>query len=206
MREATRGLTLREIIEHMLEASGLVDFYKTDREGKERLENLEELVNAAEAFVTQEGFGKDAVALPVDEIARGAGGIFAAGRRAEFNAPARGASRRVAERVESTGEAGRAEGSPPSSADGAGAGIRRACARRRDRRDHVAAGRVPDPCLARSRRQPGAGRAGRDPADDDPLGERARVRLRLHHRPRGGPVPARELDRATSTASRRSGA
>ena len=67
MREQTRGLTLREIIEHMLEASGLVDFYKTDREGEDRLENLEELVNAAEAFVTQEGFGKDAVALPVDE-------------------------------------------------------------------------------------------------------------------------------------------
>ena len=69
MREATRGLTLREIIEHMLDASGLVDFYKTDREGKDRLENLEELVNAAEAFVTQEGFGKEAVALPVDEHA-----------------------------------------------------------------------------------------------------------------------------------------
>jgi DNA helicase-2/ATP-dependent DNA helicase PcrA len=68
MREKTRGLTLRDIIEHMLHASGLVDFYKTDKEGKDRLENLEELVNAAEAFVTQEGFGKDAVALPVDEI------------------------------------------------------------------------------------------------------------------------------------------
>jgi DNA helicase II / ATP-dependent DNA helicase PcrA len=68
MREATRGLTLREIIEHVIEASGLVTFYKTDKEGKERLENLAELVNAAEAFVTQEGFGKDAVALPVDEL------------------------------------------------------------------------------------------------------------------------------------------
>ena len=67
MREGTKGLTLREIIEHMLQASGLVDFYKTDKEGKDRLENLDELVNAAEAFVTQEGFGKDAVALPVDE-------------------------------------------------------------------------------------------------------------------------------------------
>ena len=67
MPEATKGLTLREIIEHMLHASGLVDFYRTDKEGKDRLENLEELVNAAEAFVTQEGFGKDAVALPVDE-------------------------------------------------------------------------------------------------------------------------------------------
>ena len=69
MREATRGLTLREIIEHMLHTSGLVEYYKTDKEGQDRLENLEELVNAAEGFVTQEGFGKDAVALPVDEHA-----------------------------------------------------------------------------------------------------------------------------------------
>src|SRR3954468_22480817 len=89
MREQTRGLTLREIIVHMLEASGLVDFYKSDREGKERLENLEELVNAAEAFVTQEGFGKDAVALPVDEVAAQSGiarfGDTAG--RAEFTTP-----------------------------------------------------------------------------------------------------------------------
>jgi DNA helicase-2/ATP-dependent DNA helicase PcrA len=69
MREATRGLTLREIIEQMLDGSGLRDFYRAEREGAERLENLDELVNAAEAFVTQEGFGKDAVALPVDEQA-----------------------------------------------------------------------------------------------------------------------------------------
>jgi len=69
MREATRGLTLREIIEHVLEASGLQDYYRNEKEGRERLENLDELVNAAEAFVTQEGFGKDAVALPIDEQA-----------------------------------------------------------------------------------------------------------------------------------------
>ncbi len=67
MRVATLGINLREIIEHMLHESGLVAFYKTDKEGQDRLENLDELVNAAEAFVTQEGFGKDAVALPVDE-------------------------------------------------------------------------------------------------------------------------------------------
>lgn len=78
MRETTQGLTLREIIEHMLQASGLIDFYKSDKEGKDRLENLEELVNAAESFVTQEGFGKDAVALPVDEQS----GTFAAGAAA----------------------------------------------------------------------------------------------------------------------------
>ncbi len=67
MRAATTGQTLRRIIEHVLEASGLTEFYKTDKDGKDRLENLDELVNAAEAFVTQEGFGKDAVALPLDE-------------------------------------------------------------------------------------------------------------------------------------------
>jgi DNA helicase-2/ATP-dependent DNA helicase PcrA len=69
LREDTRGLTLREIILRTLNASGLIDFYRTDKEGQDRIENLEELVNAAEAFVTQEGFGKDAVALPVDEQA-----------------------------------------------------------------------------------------------------------------------------------------
>jgi DNA helicase-2/ATP-dependent DNA helicase PcrA len=72
MRDATKGLTLREIIEHVLDASGLRDFYRTDKEGADRLENLDELVNAAEAFVTQEGFGKDAVALPLDEQSPGA--------------------------------------------------------------------------------------------------------------------------------------
>src|SRR5262245_20692180 len=75
MREATRGSTLRTIIDHVLQASGLIDFYRTEKEGADRIENLEELVNAAESFVTQEGFGKDAVALPLDETA----GSIAAG-------------------------------------------------------------------------------------------------------------------------------
>ncbi len=68
MRAQTQGLTLREIIEVMLQQSGLIDFYKGERDGADRIENLEELVNAAESFVTQEGFGRDAVALPVDEL------------------------------------------------------------------------------------------------------------------------------------------
>jgi len=77
LREGTRGLTLREIIDHMLERSGLIDFYRSDKEGQDRIENLEELVNAAESFVTQEGFGKDAVALPVDEQGAGLNGVQA---------------------------------------------------------------------------------------------------------------------------------
>ncbi|MDR2154561.1 MAG: UvrD-helicase domain-containing protein [Burkholderiaceae bacterium] len=69
LREQTEGRTLREIIELMQGASGLIDHYRADKEGADRIENLEELASAAESFVTQEGFGRDAVALPVDETA-----------------------------------------------------------------------------------------------------------------------------------------
>jgi DNA helicase-2/ATP-dependent DNA helicase PcrA len=62
MREQTPGLTLREIIEVVLDKTGLIEHYKTEKEGADRVENLEELVNAAESFVTQEGFGRDAEA------------------------------------------------------------------------------------------------------------------------------------------------
>ena len=89
MREATRGMTLREIIDHVLQASGLLEFYRADKEGADRIENLEELINAAEAFVTQEGFGKDAVALPVDEQGGGpTPGSIAAGTPAAVAAVA----------------------------------------------------------------------------------------------------------------------
>jgi len=50
MREATEGLGLAETLEHIIQASGLADFYLTDREGQDRLENLNELVNAATVF------------------------------------------------------------------------------------------------------------------------------------------------------------
>jgi DNA helicase II / ATP-dependent DNA helicase PcrA len=75
LRERTQGLTLREIIELVLEHSGLITHYKADREGADRVENLEELVNAAESFVSLEGFGRDAVALPIDEHAA-TGGVL----------------------------------------------------------------------------------------------------------------------------------
>jgi len=67
LREQTQGCTLRAIIEQMLESSGLLAHYRSEKEGADRIENLQELVNAAESFVTQEGFGRDAVALPLDE-------------------------------------------------------------------------------------------------------------------------------------------
>lgn len=67
LREETEGKTLRQTIERVLEVSGLIDHYVNEKEGQDRIENLKELINAAESFVTQEGFGKDAVALPIDE-------------------------------------------------------------------------------------------------------------------------------------------
>ncbi len=61
LRERTQGLNLREIVTLTLEHSGLLTHYRADREGADRVENLEELVNAAESFVSFEGFGRDAL-------------------------------------------------------------------------------------------------------------------------------------------------
>jgi DNA helicase II / ATP-dependent DNA helicase PcrA len=69
LQAQTAGQTLREIIEAMLHASGLLAHFEREKEGADRIENLKELVNAAESYVTVEGFGKDAVALPTDELA-----------------------------------------------------------------------------------------------------------------------------------------
>jgi DNA helicase II / ATP-dependent DNA helicase PcrA len=63
LRERTEGMTLREIVEQALAHSGLITHYQADREGADRVENLEELVNAAESFVSLENFGRDAKAL-----------------------------------------------------------------------------------------------------------------------------------------------
>ncbi|MDD2664585.1 MAG: exodeoxyribonuclease V subunit gamma [Dechloromonas sp.] len=55
LRQETDKLPLPEIIEHMLEKSGLLQHYRTDKEGQERLENLDELINAAATFIDDEG-------------------------------------------------------------------------------------------------------------------------------------------------------
>jgi len=67
LREQTQGLTLREIIELVLQHSGLVEHYQAEREGADRIENLEELVTAAESFVSIEGFGREAEAMKASE-------------------------------------------------------------------------------------------------------------------------------------------
>ena len=51
MRQVCETLPLPEIVGHMLEHSGLAAYYRAEREGADRLENLNELVNAATSFV-----------------------------------------------------------------------------------------------------------------------------------------------------------
>jgi DNA helicase-2/ATP-dependent DNA helicase PcrA len=60
MREATRGLPLSEAVAHVVEASGLLGHYRNEKEGQERIENLEELVNAAASFVREADLAVDA--------------------------------------------------------------------------------------------------------------------------------------------------
>ena len=54
MRAACEGLPLPEIIEHVIEHSGLKLYYQNERDGADRLENLDELVNAAAGFINDE--------------------------------------------------------------------------------------------------------------------------------------------------------
>jgi DNA helicase-2/ATP-dependent DNA helicase PcrA len=53
MRAVTAGLPLPEVIEHVIDASGLKTHYQNEREGADRLENLAELINAAMTFVSE---------------------------------------------------------------------------------------------------------------------------------------------------------
>jgi len=54
LRIEAEGLTLPEIVETALARSGLKEHYAKEREGRERIENLDELVTAAAAFREEE--------------------------------------------------------------------------------------------------------------------------------------------------------
>jgi len=59
-REATRSLPLPEAVAHVIETSGLLAHYRQEKDGAERVENLEELVNAAQSFVREADLAVDA--------------------------------------------------------------------------------------------------------------------------------------------------
>jgi DNA helicase-2/ATP-dependent DNA helicase PcrA len=68
MRRDTVRLPLPELVDHVLDLSGLRAHYKADKDGRERLENLDELINAAANFLAesqaQRQGGEEAMAQP----------------------------------------------------------------------------------------------------------------------------------------------
>ncbi|MBP6020922.1 MAG: UvrD-helicase domain-containing protein [Burkholderiaceae bacterium] len=68
MAHEAQVLSLPELIEHVVQHSGLAEHYQNDREGADRLENLQELVNAAAVFVIEE----DATELAAGRLDDGA--------------------------------------------------------------------------------------------------------------------------------------
>jgi len=74
LRAETQGLPLPEAVGVMLERSGLLRFYRSDKDGADRVENLLELINAATAFVQDESLAEalGAEAPPSAEAESGA--------------------------------------------------------------------------------------------------------------------------------------
>ena len=68
MRGATAGLPLPEVIAHVIEHSGLKAHYRNEKEGADRLENLDELVNAAAVFVDERATQLPAEGAPPEEM------------------------------------------------------------------------------------------------------------------------------------------
>lgn len=62
-RFETQNLPLPEMVQVVMDASGLITHYQNEKEGADRIENLEQLVSAATLFVSEEGYGLDTPAF-----------------------------------------------------------------------------------------------------------------------------------------------
>ena len=62
-RFETQRMPLPGLVQRVLEMSTLINHYQNEKEGADRIENLEQLVNAATLFLAEEGFDRDAPAL-----------------------------------------------------------------------------------------------------------------------------------------------
>ncbi len=63
LRGETRALPLSDAVEHVIDRSGLLAHYKSEKDGQDRVENLLELVTAADAFVREAELATDAPML-----------------------------------------------------------------------------------------------------------------------------------------------
>jgi DNA helicase-2/ATP-dependent DNA helicase PcrA len=62
VRFETQQMALPELVRVVLEQSTLLTHYATEKEGADRIENLEQMVSAATQFVSEEGYGHGAPA------------------------------------------------------------------------------------------------------------------------------------------------
>ena len=68
IRAEVQPMNLPTLIQTVLEKSGLMMHYQTEKEGADRLENLEQLVSAAMLFLSEEGFSQEAPALMTEAV------------------------------------------------------------------------------------------------------------------------------------------
>src|SRR5690606_34820309 len=69
MRFETQNLPLAEVVGHVTTHSGLLAHYKGEKDGAERQENLDELVNAAAAFTVDGPPAADELTEPMSPLA-----------------------------------------------------------------------------------------------------------------------------------------
>jgi len=72
-RFETQQMPLPQMVQTVIERSGLLAHFQNEKEGADRVENLEQLVSAATLFMSEEGFDPEAPALfgPQAQVAAG---------------------------------------------------------------------------------------------------------------------------------------
>ncbi len=78
LAQETRQLPLPEAVEHVIEKSGLVPHYRAEKDGQDRVDNLAELITAADSFVREALLATDAPMLTdrvAPEVASPEGGV-----------------------------------------------------------------------------------------------------------------------------------
>lgn len=67
-RFETRQMPLPQMVQTVIERSGLMLHYQKEKEGADRIENLEQMVNAAVLFLSEEGIAQDMPALYASQV------------------------------------------------------------------------------------------------------------------------------------------
>ncbi|MBI5920384.1 MAG: DNA helicase II [Betaproteobacteria bacterium] len=67
MREGSSDLPLPEVVDHVLDLSGLREHYRNEKEGQDRLANLDELISAAANFIMEENRHENSAANAAEQ-------------------------------------------------------------------------------------------------------------------------------------------